>query len=62
MNIIQELRQRRVPQIVSAYVVGSWGALQFLAFLQRARCSLAYLEQMKNQPATSPLPTAASNH
>ena len=34
MNIFQELRQRRVFQITSAYVVGSWGLLQFLAFLE----------------------------
>ncbi len=34
MNLFQELRQRRVPQIVSAYLVGSWGAIQFLEFLE----------------------------
>jgi len=34
MNLFQELRQRRVPQIASAYMVGSWGLLQFLAFLE----------------------------
>lgn len=34
MNIFQELRQRRVPQIVSGYVVGSWGLIQFLDFLE----------------------------
>lgn len=34
MNLFQELRQRRVPQITSGYVVGSWGLLQFLAFLE----------------------------
>ncbi|RKZ09542.1 hypothetical protein DRQ50_15020, partial [bacterium] len=34
MNLFQELRQRRVPQITSGYVVASWGLLQFLAFLE----------------------------
>lgn len=34
MNFFQELRQRRVFQITSAYVVASWGLLQFLAFLE----------------------------
>lgn len=34
MNLFQELRQRRVPQITSGYIVGSWGILQFLAFLE----------------------------
>ncbi|MCB1182566.1 tetratricopeptide repeat protein [bacterium] len=34
MNLFQELRERRVPQIISGYVVGGWGLLQFLAFLE----------------------------
>ncbi len=34
MNIFQELRQRRVPQITSAYVVASWGLIQFLEFFE----------------------------
>ena len=34
MNLFTELRQRRVPQIVSAYVVGSWGLIQFIEFLE----------------------------
>ena len=34
MNLIQELRQRRVLQISTGYVVGSWGLLQFFAFLE----------------------------
>lgn len=34
MKLYQELRQRRVPQFASAYVVGGWGLLQFLAFLE----------------------------
>ncbi len=34
MNLFQELRQRRVPQIVSAYLVAGWGAIQFLEFLE----------------------------
>ncbi|MEN8006260.1 MAG: tetratricopeptide repeat protein [Candidatus Krumholzibacteriota bacterium] len=34
MNLLQDLRQRRVPQIVSGYVLGGWGVLQFLAFLE----------------------------
>ncbi len=34
MNLVQELRQRRVPQIVSAYLVAGWGAIQFLEFLE----------------------------
>jgi len=34
MNLIQELRQRRVIQITGGYVLGGWGFLQFLAFLE----------------------------
>jgi tetratricopeptide (TPR) repeat protein len=34
MTLIQELRQRRVFQISTGYVVGSWGLLQFFAFLE----------------------------
>jgi tetratricopeptide (TPR) repeat protein len=34
MNVFQELRQRRVPQITSGYIVVGWGVLQFLAFLE----------------------------
>ncbi|MFT5232760.1 MAG: hypothetical protein ACI9UK_000597 [Candidatus Krumholzibacteriia bacterium] len=34
MDLIRELRERRVPQIASAYIVGSWGVLQFFAFLE----------------------------
>lgn len=34
MNFFQELRQRRVFQITSGYIVGGWGLLQFLAFLE----------------------------
>lgn len=34
MNLFQELRQRRVPQITSGYIVIGWGILQFLAFLE----------------------------
>lgn len=34
MNLFQELRQRRVPQITSGYIVGGWGLLQFLTFLE----------------------------
>ena len=34
MNLIQELRQRRVLQITGGYVLGGWGFLQFLTFLE----------------------------
>ncbi len=34
MNFFQELRQRRVFRITLSYLVGSWGLLQFLAFLE----------------------------
>lgn len=34
MNLFQELRQRRVPQIASGYIVGSWGLIQFFDFLE----------------------------
>ena len=34
MNLLQELRQRRVFQITSAYVVGCWGLIQFFTFLE----------------------------
>ncbi len=34
MNIFQELRQRRVPQISSGYIVAGWGIIQFLEFLE----------------------------
>ncbi len=34
MNLFQELRERRVPQIASGYVVGGWGVIQFLEFLE----------------------------
>jgi len=34
MSFLQELRERRVPQIVSAYAVGSWGLVQFVQFLE----------------------------
>ncbi len=34
MNLLRELRRRRVPQYVSAYVIGGWGVLQFLEFLE----------------------------
>lgn len=34
MNLFQELRQRRVFQITSGYVLGSWGILQFFTFLE----------------------------
>lgn len=34
MSFVQELRERRVPQIVSAYAVGSWGLVQFVQFLE----------------------------
>jgi tetratricopeptide (TPR) repeat protein len=34
MNLFQELRQRRVFRITTGYVVGCWGLLQFLAFLE----------------------------
>lgn len=34
MNLFQELRQRRVFRITSGYVVGGWGLLQFIAFLE----------------------------
>ncbi len=34
MNLFQELRQRRVPQISSAYIVASWGIIQFFDFLE----------------------------
>jgi len=34
MNFFQELRQRRVPQYTSGYIVASWGLIQFLTFLE----------------------------
>jgi tetratricopeptide (TPR) repeat protein len=34
MNLIRELRARRVPQFTSAYVVGGFGLVQFLEFLE----------------------------
>ncbi|MCP4573916.1 MAG: tetratricopeptide repeat protein [bacterium] len=34
MGMFQELRARRVIPFVSAYVVGSWGLVQFVAFLE----------------------------
>lgn len=34
MNILAEMRARRVPQYVSAYVIGAWGIVQFIAFLE----------------------------
>lgn len=34
MSFVQQLRERRVPQIVSAYAVGGWGLVQFVQFLE----------------------------
>jgi hypothetical protein len=34
MPLFQELRQRRVPQYVSAYILGGWGLIQFVQFLE----------------------------
>ncbi len=34
MNLFQELRERRVPQITSGYLVGGWGLIQFFDFLE----------------------------
>ncbi len=34
MPFFHELRQRRVPQYVSAYIVASWGLIQFIQFLE----------------------------
>lgn len=34
MSVMRELRERRVFQFVSAYVVGSWGLVQFVTFLE----------------------------
>jgi len=34
MNLFQELRARRVPQITSGYIVGGWGLIQFFDFLE----------------------------
>lgn len=43
MKLFQELRKRRVPQIVSSYVVVSWGLLQFLEFLEGRMAISAHL-------------------
>lgn len=34
MEFLRQLRERRVPQYVSAYVVGAWGLVQFATFLE----------------------------
>jgi len=34
MNLLKELRERRVPHFVSAYVVGGFGLVEFLEFLE----------------------------
>jgi len=34
MSMLRELRERRIFQFVSAYVVGSWGLVQFVTFLE----------------------------
>jgi tetratricopeptide (TPR) repeat protein len=34
MSLFQEIRQRRVPQIVGGFVAGSWAIIQFLEFLE----------------------------
>ncbi len=34
MNLFEEIRARRVPQYLSAYLVGSWGLVQFVTFLE----------------------------
>ncbi|MBN2172086.1 MAG: tetratricopeptide repeat protein [Candidatus Krumholzibacteriota bacterium] len=34
MKILAEMRARRVPQYLSAYILGGWGVVQFIAFLE----------------------------
>ena len=33
MNLFQEIRERRVPQILGGYIGVGWASIQFLEFL-----------------------------
>ena len=60
MSLFQELRARRVPQITSGYVVGCWGLLQFLAFLESRMAVSPHLVNLAGLVLLSLLPTVVT--